>query len=138
MRAKMESSMESQSNIPDYSLPEERVPLFEPEHLGAEAKTALKAEIAQLLDDRGATLIAHYYVGRSCREIAQRSGLSLANVKVRLHRARRRLRRYLPPADEYREYTARRREATEGSLWPSEQAGRRRHARRCRISRQAR
>lgn len=45
--------------------------------------------------DRGLVL-GHYYVGFSCRQLAERSGLSEANVKVRLHRARRWLRRVLP------------------------------------------
>ena len=43
--------MEGQSNIPDYSLPEERVPLYEPEHLDGDAKAELKAEIAELLQE---------------------------------------------------------------------------------------
>jgi len=51
-----------------------------------------------------AFLIAHYFVGLTCRQISERSGLSLANVKVRMHRARRTLRKYLPPEQEFREW----------------------------------
>ena len=71
--------MESQSNIPDYSLPEERVPLFEPEHLDSEAKAELKAEIAELLKARGATLIAHYYVDGDVQDLAEETGGAVAD-----------------------------------------------------------
>lgn len=66
--------MQSEANIPDYSLPAERVPLYEPEHLGAGDKTALKAEIAELLEARGATLIAHYYVDGDVQDLAEETG----------------------------------------------------------------
>ncbi len=66
--------MESQINIPDYSLAEERVPLYEPEHLDADAKAELKSEIAGLLRDRGATLIAHYYVDGDVQDLAEETG----------------------------------------------------------------
>ncbi len=49
-------------------------------------------------------IIAHYFVGLSCEQIARRSGLTLANVKVRLHRSRRRLRRHLPSVERFREW----------------------------------
>ena len=78
MRVKV-SPMESQTNIPDYSLPEERVPLFEPEHLGGQAKSALKAEIAELLKARGATLIAHYYVDGDVQDLAEETGGAVAD-----------------------------------------------------------
>lgn len=41
-------------------------------------------------------IIGHYFVGLSCAELATRSGLTRANVKVRLCRARSLLRRKLP------------------------------------------
>ena len=66
--------MQSEANIPDYSLPAERVPLYEPEHLGTGDKTALKAEIAELLEARGATLIAHYYVDGDVQDLAEETG----------------------------------------------------------------
>ncbi len=66
--------MQSEANIPDYGLPPERVPLFEPEHLAEGDKTALKAEIAELLEARGATLIAHYYVDGDVQDLAEETG----------------------------------------------------------------
>lgn len=53
-----------------------------------------------------AYLIAHYFVGLSCRQISQRTGITVANVKVRLHRARRNLRHHLPPEEEFRDWLA--------------------------------
>ena len=41
-------------------------------------------------------VIGHYFVGFSCAELAARAGLTRANVKVRLCRSRRKLRRLLP------------------------------------------
>ena len=41
-------------------------------------------------------VIGHYFVGLSCAELAARAGLTRANVKVRLCRSRRTLRRLLP------------------------------------------
>ena len=41
-------------------------------------------------------VIGHYFVGLSCAELAGRAGLTRANVKVRLCRARRTLRVLLP------------------------------------------
>lgn len=71
--------MESQTNIPDYSLPAERVPLFEPEHLDPESKAALKAEIAERLRERNATLIAHYYVDGDVQDLAEETGGTVAD-----------------------------------------------------------
>jgi len=51
---------------------------------------ALLAKIDRVL------VIGHYFVGLSCGELAARSGLSRDNVKMRLCRARRRLRALLP------------------------------------------
>jgi RNA polymerase sigma-70 factor (ECF subfamily) len=62
----------------------------------------LRSALAVLSPKNRALVIAHYFVGLSCREIALRGGLSLANVKVRLHRARQELRRELPPEADFR------------------------------------
>ncbi|MEM8766311.1 MAG: quinolinate synthase NadA [Pseudomonadota bacterium] len=50
------------------------MPLFEPEALGPAAKADLKAEIAELLEARGATLIAHYYVDGDVQDLAEETG----------------------------------------------------------------
>lgn len=56
-------------------------------------------EIASVLADLPfpyRALMAHRYLeGRSCRQLATRTGWSVANVKVRLHRGRRLLRGHL-------------------------------------------
>ena len=71
--------MESATNIPDYSLPEDRVPLFDAEHLSPEKKAELKAEIAEMLEARGATLIAHYYVDGDVQDLAEETGGTVAD-----------------------------------------------------------
>ncbi|HEY5646748.1 MAG TPA: quinolinate synthase NadA [Pseudomonadales bacterium] len=71
--------MDSVDNIPDYSLPEERVPLVEPEHLRGAEKDALKAEIRELLRAREATLIAHYYVDGDVQDLAEETGGTVAD-----------------------------------------------------------
>ena len=60
----------------------------------------LRRALATLsLRDRG-LVIGHYYVGFTCRQLAHRTGMTEANVKVRLYRARGRLRQVLPePGD---------------------------------------
>lgn len=59
------------------------------------------------LSPRDRTLvIAHYFVGLTCRQISERSQLSLANVKVRLHRSRTTLREHLPPEADFRAWLA--------------------------------
>ena len=79
MRDNMKGSMETSTNIPDYSLPEERVPLYQPEHLNPARKAELKAEIAEHLDVRGATLIAHYYVDGDVQDLAEETGGCVAD-----------------------------------------------------------
>jgi quinolinate synthase len=79
MRGKIHGSMESTTNIPDYSLPEERVPLYEPEELAPARVAELKAEIAAGLEARGATLIAHYYVDGHVQDVAEETGGRVAD-----------------------------------------------------------
>ena len=45
------------------------------------------------LDPLNGHIVRDYYEGFSCRELAERYGLPLDSVKVRLHRSRRRIRR---------------------------------------------
>jgi quinolinate synthase len=60
--------------LPDYSLPEERVPLFECAVLSDAERDTLKARIAQRLDELGAVLIAHYYVDGDIQNLAEETG----------------------------------------------------------------
>jgi RNA polymerase sigma-70 factor (ECF subfamily) len=55
----------------------------------------LQEALAKLTARERALVVAHYYVGMSCRDIAGRLAITPANVKIRLHRARQRLRRTL-------------------------------------------
>lgn len=66
--------MSAQATLPDYSLSAERVPLYETEQLPPEDVAALKAEIAGLLDARGAVLVAHYYVDAHIQDLAEETG----------------------------------------------------------------
>ncbi len=66
--------MSAEINIPDHCLPEEQVPLFEPELLTPEEKHALKTEIAGLLEAKGAVLVAHYYVDADVQDLAEETG----------------------------------------------------------------
>lgn len=56
----------------------------------------LRRALLQLKPRDRALVIGHYFVGFSCAELAARAGYTRANVKVRLCRARRILRRFLP------------------------------------------
>jgi RNA polymerase sigma-70 factor, ECF subfamily len=59
-------------------------------------RAELRRALRQLKPRDRALVIGHYFVGFSCAELAARSGYTRANVKVRLCRARRILRRFLP------------------------------------------
>ncbi|TAH36813.1 MAG: RNA polymerase sigma factor [Planctomycetota bacterium] len=58
----------------------------------------LPAAVSSLPEHYQRLIRAHYHDGVSCEGMAQRERLSVANVKVRLFRARRRLRRWLVAA----------------------------------------
>ena len=51
--------MSAETTLPDYSLPEEQVPMFFPEVLAESDVAALKEEIAGLLKARNAVLVSH-------------------------------------------------------------------------------
>ena len=57
--------------------------------------TCVQAHVAGLSDSYRAVLLLHDEEGLSAREIAELLGQSVASVKIRLHRARNRLRRVL-------------------------------------------
>ncbi len=71
--------MSSQPNIPDYSLPAERVPVYEPKVLSSAEKDDLKAQIAAGLKARGAVLVAHYYVDGDVQDLAEATGGCVAD-----------------------------------------------------------
>lgn len=57
--------------------------------------TCVRAHIAELSDSYRAVLLLHDEEGLTAREMAELLGASVGSVKIRLHRARKRLRRAL-------------------------------------------
>ncbi len=66
--------MSEQATLPDYTLPEEQIPVYESEQLAEHEVAALKAEIVSLLDARGAVLVAHFYVDGHIQDLAEETG----------------------------------------------------------------
>ncbi|MFW6093855.1 MAG: quinolinate synthase NadA [Pseudomonadota bacterium] len=66
--------MNAANQLPDHTLPRERVPLYEPAHLDPMEKQALRAEVKALLEERGAALVAHYYVDADVQDLAEETG----------------------------------------------------------------
>lgn len=60
--------------LPDYSLPPERVPLVGSLVLEESEREALKARIADKLEEQGIALVAHYYVDGDIQDLAEQSG----------------------------------------------------------------
>ncbi len=60
--------------LPDFSLSDEQIPLFEPEILDESAKNTLIEEIGALLVERQAVLVAHYYVDKDVQDLADATG----------------------------------------------------------------
>ena len=46
-------------------------------------------------------LVLWYFEELSCKEISERTGLTLSNVKVKLHRAKQKLKQMLQPHKQY-------------------------------------
>jgi RNA polymerase sigma-70 factor (ECF subfamily) len=65
-----------------------------------QSRRRLRAALAQLGPLDRVLVIGHYFVGLTCAELAVRARITRDNVKVRLMRARRRLRALLPPPQE--------------------------------------
>ena len=61
-------------NLPDYSLSAEQVPQHAPKVLKPGERARLKAEIAGLLAQRDAVLVAHYYVDGDVQDLAEETG----------------------------------------------------------------
>ena len=64
----------AQLNLPDYSLSADRVPQYLPAVLEKTERDALKEEIAELLAERSAVLVAHYYVDGDVQDVAEETG----------------------------------------------------------------
>jgi quinolinate synthase len=71
--------MSVKANIPDYSMPAEQVPLYQPQFLSEADKSTLKQEIADNLKARGAVLVAHYYVDGDVQDLAEATGGCVAD-----------------------------------------------------------
>ncbi len=64
----------STQNLPDYTMPPQQVPLYEPETLDDRSRNALKERIAEGIEAMGAVLIAHYYVDGDVQDLAEATG----------------------------------------------------------------
>lgn len=66
--------MNAPIHIPDHTLPENRIPLYQPEHLDPMEKVTLRNKVKALLQERGAVLVAHYYVDADVQDLAEETG----------------------------------------------------------------
>ncbi|HEX7035467.1 MAG TPA: quinolinate synthase NadA [Pseudomonadales bacterium] len=66
--------MNAPIQIPDHTLPANRIPLYQPEHLDPMEKVTLRNRIKALLQERGAVLVAHYYVDADVQDLAEETG----------------------------------------------------------------
>jgi len=64
----------AQLNLPDHSLSPEQVPQYMPAFLEKEERDSLKDEIVELLAERNAVLVAHYYVDGDVQDLAEQTG----------------------------------------------------------------
>jgi quinolinate synthase len=58
----------------DHTLKSEEIPEYFPTYLSVERKRELRAEIKELLEERGAVLVAHYYTDGDVQDIAEETG----------------------------------------------------------------
>ena len=61
-------------SLPDYSLKVEEIPLFAPTVLSPEVREELLEEIRELLRQKNAVIVAHYYVDEEIQKLAESSG----------------------------------------------------------------
>ena len=64
----------AQVNLPDHSLTPDRVPQYMPAVLEKAERDELREEIAELLAERNAVLVAHYYVDGDVQDLAEQTG----------------------------------------------------------------
>lgn len=79
--------------LPMEELPDRPVPSAEAEFLRSDRRMRLLSRLAGLPETDRELLTGYALDGLSYRELAERTGLSAAQVKIRLHRLRRKLRR---------------------------------------------
>jgi quinolinate synthase len=60
--------------LPDHTLSQDRIPLYEPEHLDPMEKVSLRNQVKALLRERRAVLVAHYYVDADVQDLAEETG----------------------------------------------------------------
>jgi quinolinate synthase len=66
--------MNSAIELRDHTLTEDRIPLYQAEHLDPMEKVTLRNEVKALLAERNAVLIAHYYVDADVQDLAEETG----------------------------------------------------------------
>jgi quinolinate synthase len=66
--------MSSRIELRDHTLTEDRIPLYQAEHLDPMEKVTLRNEVKALLAQRNAVLIAHYYVDADVQDLAEETG----------------------------------------------------------------
>src|SRR3989338_1799483 len=93
-RNKKESKQEP-LNMDDESLYDEKIPLIEDEVYKAKMSECIKCYIMTLPEDYRAVIMLHDIEGFKNSEIADMLDISLDTVKIRLHRARVKLREVL-------------------------------------------
>ncbi len=64
----------SQVTLPDYRLSASHIPQYTPALLAPAERDELKARVAQLLRDRDAVLVAHFYVDGDVQDLAEETG----------------------------------------------------------------
>ena len=67
--------------------------------IGAEIAAELSEALATLSPDQRLAVFLHYYADYSVREVARVCGCPATTIKVRLHRARRRIAAHLDPME---------------------------------------
>jgi quinolinate synthase len=66
--------MNASAQLPDHTLTEDRIPLYQEEHLDPAVTAALRDEVKALLAERNAVLVAHYYVDGDVQDLAEETG----------------------------------------------------------------
>jgi quinolinate synthase len=66
--------MNARIELRDHTLTEDRIPLYQAEHLDPMEKVTLRNEVKALLAQRNAVLIAHYYVDADVQDLAEETG----------------------------------------------------------------